>query len=198
MRGSKTADESDSLVSETQRRAGGLPTGSGSPRKAWRRSGRARRSAKGALALALPLVLAGAVGVGCSSGDEGAVEGETARELLENRNWLDAWPQSKDDRLRVYRFTPQMGGGVFQDRTLYRGDFELFNYEVDEEQIRFRFPDSGEVVTSKYEIRRVDGPEPFDLRLALEKTPRGPSTYYGRSAETAEGDALPAIWGDIP
>ena len=28
-------------------------------------------------------------------------------------------------------------------------------------------------------IERIDGPAPFNRRLVLEDTPRGPSTYYG-------------------
>ena len=124
----------------------------------------------------------------CARGDlepEPVSEAE-ARELLENRNWLDTWPSTKDDRLRVYRFTPAMGGGVFQDRTLFRGNFELFNYEVEGARLQFRFPDADEVLTSRFRIERVHGPEPFDLRLTLDPSPRGPSVYFGREAETGD------------
>ena len=38
-------------------------------------------------------------------------------------------------------------------------------------------------------IERVDGPEPFDLKLTLDRSPRGPRVYYGRSAEGASFDA---------
>jgi hypothetical protein len=134
-------------------------------------------------AVTMVALLAGA----CARGDGQAVGDDEARELLENRNWLDRWPSSKDDRLRVFRFTPAMGGGVFQDRTLFRGTFELFNYEVHAERIRFRFPDADEVVTSGYRIERVSGPEPFDLRLTIDPSPRGPSVYFGREAETGAG-----------
>jgi hypothetical protein len=136
------------------------------------------------LAFALALLALTLTACGRSDSQKVVVGGEEARELLEDRNWLDRWPSTKDDRLRVYRFTPDMGGGVFQDRTLFRGEFELFNYEAHTDRIRFRFPDADEVITSRYRIERVHGPEPFDLRLTLDPSPRGPAVYYGRSAET--------------
>ncbi len=158
-----------------------------------RRSGPGRRPAPSAArwpAAVAALVGLALVATACSSEDEGPVPAQEARELLENRNWLDAWPGSKDDRLRVYRFTPDMGGGVFQDRTLYRGQFELFNYDLSDEHVEFRFPDADEKLRTRYRIERVDGPKPFDLRLVLERSPRGPSIYYGLEAERGEAGDL--------
>jgi hypothetical protein len=138
----------------------------------------------GGMRLAFILALGTLVWTACGRSDRHEVVGEEARELLENRNWLDRWPTTKDDRLRVYRFTPAMGGGVFQDRTLFRGTFELFNYEAHADRIQFRLPDADEVITARYRIERVHTPEPFDLKLTLDPSPRGPAVYYGRSAET--------------
>src|SRR4051812_45875335 len=59
------------------------------------------------------------------------VPADQARSLLLDRNWLDRLPETARDRLQVFRFVPSMGGGVFQDRTLYAGQFELFNFEHD-------------------------------------------------------------------
>jgi hypothetical protein len=108
-----------------------------------------------------------------------------ASRLLVNRNWLDVLPRDEKQRLHVYRFTPAMGGGVFQDRTLFAGQFELFTFRLDHDQIDFNLPHKGQRVLSKFEIRRVKGHEPFDLELTLAADPRGPHRYYGFSNESA-------------
>jgi hypothetical protein len=121
---------------------------------------------------------------GGSSAEPALAPADAAR-LLVNRNWLDVMPHDEHERLHVYRFTPAMGGGVFQDRTLYAGQFELFKFTVLGDKLDFSLPHKGEHLTTTYEIRRVRGHEPFDLELTLARDPRGPSHYYGFSKETA-------------
>src|SRR6185312_12291416 len=107
-----------------------------------------------------------------------------AKQLLIDRNWIDRMPQTERDHLYVYRFVPSMGGGVFQDRTLFKGTFELFMFEATNDEIRFVLPETHQKVTSRYRIEAVDGPAPFDLKLTVDADPRGPQTYYGIRAET--------------
>ncbi|HUH01846.1 MAG TPA: hypothetical protein VML75_07605 [Kofleriaceae bacterium] len=134
--------------------------------------------------LTMIVSLAAACSSGSSSSTARAVPADEAAEVLIDRNWLDVWPQSKDERLHVYRFTPAMGGGVFQDRTLFKGTFELFRFEVEGTTLEFELPETEQRVRTSFRIDRVEGPKPFDLRLTLEESPRGPTVYYGRSAET--------------
>ncbi|MCA9667353.1 MAG: hypothetical protein KC503_17255 [Myxococcales bacterium] len=124
----------------------------------------------------------------CSSKDNGAqlVSRDDAAKLLINRNWLDLWPKKKDQRLHVYRFTPAMGGGVYQDRTVFAGHFELFAFEVHDDEIRFNLPHKAQRVRSRFTIHRVQGPKPFDLKLTLTPSPRGPATYYGFTRESSQ------------
>ena len=78
------------------------------------------------------------------------LEAATAHPLkppLLDRNWLDRMPETDRDRLYVYRFVPSMGGGVFQDRTLFKGTFELFTFETADNEIRFVLPETKERVT---------------------------------------------------
>ena len=113
------------------------------------------------------------------------VSPDDAAKLLIDRNWIDVMPQSPKDRLHVFRFVPSMGGGVFQDRTLYRGEFELFTFRAEPDAITFDFPETGEHVRTAYTIEEgVEGCEPFDLRLTLAQSPRGPRVYYGMSRES--------------
>ncbi len=125
----------------------------------------------------------------CSSGSK-QVDRDEAAKLLIDRNWIDVMPQAHDDRLHVFRFTPKMGGGVFQDRTVFRGEFELFTFRLTADGIAFVFPDRHERYATDFAIERVDGPAPFDLKLTLERSPRGPRVYYGTSAESGDLDAF--------
>ena len=137
------------------------------------------------------LALAALVLAACSSKHASSrVDDAEAKKLLVDRNWLDRMPETERDRLHVYRFVPKMGGGVYQDRTLYKGTFELFTFEVDGERIRFNLPETREKVTTRFRIDEVDGPEPFDLKLTIADDPRGPHVYYGMRAES---DAVRAL-----
>src|SRR6476661_3008478 len=89
---------------------------------------------------------------GCSSQKSTQVSAEDARDLLIDRNWLDRMPETDRDHLFVYRFVPNMGGGVFQDRTLYKGTFELFSFSVKDSAITFKLHETKTEVTSGYTI----------------------------------------------
>jgi hypothetical protein len=121
----------------------------------------------------------------CSSrSHDDRLSASDARDVLINRNWIDRMPESTTDRLHVYRFVPNMGGGVYQDRTLFKGSFELFMFKVEGDHIVFNLPETHERVTSQFQIERVAGPRPFDLQLTIFSDPRGPHVYYGMRAET--------------
>jgi hypothetical protein len=130
------------------------------------------------------VLLIALLGTACSSKPSDIVDDGEARKLLLDRNWLDRMPETERDRLHVYRFVPSMGGGVFQDRTLYKGTFELFRFETAGDEIRFDLPETHTKVVSKFHIETVSGPKPFDLKLTIHADPRGPQVYYGIRSET--------------
>ena len=130
----------------------------------------------------LLLVLALAACHGTSSPKLSASD---ARDVLIDRNWIDRMPETQTDKLHVYRFVPTMGGGVYQDRTIYKGTFELFKFTVEnDDHIDFDLLETGNHVKSQFTIERVDGPAPFDLKLTVWSDPRGPGVYYGMRSET--------------
>lgn len=120
--------------------------------------------------------------VGCGGSKDLSVEQQ--KSLLIDRNWMDRMPETKHDRLHVYRFVPGMGGGVFQDRTVFKGTFELFRFEAQNGEIRFDLPETDEKITSKFKIEEVKQP-PFDLKLTISDDPRGPHIYFGMRSETS-------------
>jgi hypothetical protein len=137
--------------------------------------------------------LAALAATACSKAPD-RLSASDAADVLINRNWIDRMPETQSDRLHVYRFVPSMGGGVYQDRTLFKGTFELFMFKVERgNHIVFDLPETGEKVTSEFRIEKVDGPAPFDLKLTVSSDPRGPRTYYGMRAETdSDGHLLDA------
>jgi hypothetical protein len=131
------------------------------------------------------LVLSILCGMAACSKPSPQLSASDARDVLINRNWIDRMPETQTDRLHVYRFVPSMGGGVFQDRTLFKGVFELFMFKVERgDHLVFDLPETREKVTSQFKIERVDGPAPFDLKLTIYTDPRGPHVYFGMRAET--------------
>ena len=127
----------------------------------------------------------------CTSHHSKTLTGDEARQVLIDRNWIDRMPETERDKLHVYRFVPNMGGGVYQDRTIFKGTFELFQFEATNSEIRFNLLETHDKVTSHYTIEHVDGPAPFDLKLTIDNDPRGPHTYYGMRAETdSDGHVL--------
>ncbi len=121
----------------------------------------------------------------CSSKASPQLSSDDAAKVLINRNWIDRWPETQTDRLHVYRFVPGMGGGVYQDRTIFKGTFELFRFEVEAgEHLVFDLPETHQRVKTPFLIETVDGPAPFDLKLTIATDPRGPHVYYGIRSET--------------
>ena len=133
--------------------------------------------------LAATLVASALAGCG-KAPSPNALAPDEAKKLLIDRNWLDHYPEDAGDRLHVFRFVPDMGGGVFQDRTLYAGQFELFSFEATGDEIRFQLWHTGDTARTRYTIERVPKKENiFDLKLTMEASPRGPSVYYGWSSD---------------
>src|SRR5262249_53907330 len=108
----------------------------------------------------------------CSSKSSPKLSASDARDVLIDRNWIDRLPETTKDRLHVYRLVPSMGGGVYQDRTLFKGTFELFMFRVERgDHLVFELPETHEKVTSQFAIETVDGPAPFDLKLTVYSDP---------------------------
>lgn len=137
--------------------------------------------------------------VGCHDAKkEHALPPPEARRLLLDRNWLDRLPQTPQERLHVFRFVPKMGGGVFQDRTLYAGQFELFHFDQDGARLHFKLPHTSDDVRVPFSIETLHLPEedsPFELHLHIEGSPRGPNDYFSlRGESSANLDASLDSW----
>ena len=120
---------------------------------------------------ALALLLVAGCGRGADTSDAEVLPPAQAAKMLIDRNWMDVWPESPDERLHVYRFVPSMGGGVYQDRTVFKGNFELFVFKTNGRKILFGLPETKQrelesmvkILKDKgvsFDQRDVDGDEP--------------------------------------
>ncbi len=136
----------------------------------------------------------------CSGGGKAtSLPPDQAKKLLLDRNWVDQLPKSVDDKLHVFRFVPSMGGGVFQDRTLFFGTFELFQFKHDGRVIDFDLLHTGDRKQSSYRIDELPtpGPEGVDIVLTLSSSPRGPSVYYSWRNQSGDLDGqLARLYND--
>jgi hypothetical protein len=142
-------------------------------------------------ARALVLVVAALPLAACQKTQHRPLPPSEAKKLLIDRNWIDTLPRERNDKIHVFRFVPSMGGGVYQDRTIFFGTFELFGFGQDGREIEFVMLHTGQQMTAKFTIEPTEpeGPGATDLRLTLDPSPRGPAVYHGWRNEGRDLDA---------
>lgn len=115
---------------------------------------------------------------------------DEATELLHQRIWLDKEPRRPGDRFHLLAFAAE-DYGVSQERTIWKGAFENFIYEADGATLAFRLPGSRKVVKTGFRIEPAKRGE-ADLKLVLDTSPLGPTTYYGYQLGEGGADAAGA------
>ena len=120
---------------------------------------------------------------------------EAAR-VLRNHVWLDKMPESQTERFHLALFLDR-SIGVYQDRTVWKGDFEMFEFKLRDDRVELSLPGSRKVVKTKWRIERVrDGD--FDYRLVFDDAPRGPKAYWGLDIGRQDVDSWLALRGLRP
>jgi hypothetical protein len=110
---------------------------------------------------------------------------DEAAELLHQRLWLDKEPRMQNDVFHLMVFDDQVG--VYQDRTIWKGRFEMFLWEADGKNVTLKLPGSRKVVKTSFAIEKEKRGE-ADLKLTLEKPFEGPKTYYGYRIDGGSAD----------
>ncbi|MCE9574975.1 MAG: hypothetical protein K8W52_17630 [Deltaproteobacteria bacterium] len=129
------------------------------------------------LALTLPLALAAC---GSRGADLDAADG--GRALVEHV-WIDHVPTGPKDTFHVLFFDAESRSGVYQKARFYKGEYEMYTFNVDGRRLALVFPDDGERATTKFKVQRIDDEPPFDAKLVLDDSPRGPDSYLGLSID---------------
>ena len=142
--------------------------------------------------VALALLVVALVGCGRDRAPRGeVVPQKDAERVLEGTAWLDRAPQSETDVIHAWIFP--RGEGLYFTGNAYKGAYETFRYFLEDDRIKLRFLADGTKHEMKYRIERFDD-RTFDYKLTLDRSPRGPSVYYGvepgRHALPAAADAI--------
>ena len=119
--------------------------------------------------------------------------------LLVDRLWIDHLPKSDKDTVNVLIVLTQEPVGVFQSTSAWKGEYEVFGYELRGNELRTLFPQNGDRDKIRVDARHCDKGE-MDYCLELKGASRGVKKYYsmegwevgGADLRTAElrADAL--------
>lgn len=114
---------------------------------------------------------------------------DQAAQLLSERIWLDKEPRSGGDRFHLMIFVDKELG-VYQDRTIWKGAFEMFLYKAKDKSLDVRLPGSRKAVKTTFRVEKARRGE-ADVKLTIDKPFAGPTTYYGYPIDGhADGDAF--------
>jgi hypothetical protein len=112
---------------------------------------------------------------------------DQAAELLHQRIWLDKEPRGQNDVFHLFVFDEGQLG-IYQDRTIWKGKFEMFIYEAEGKTIEMRLPGSRKIVKTSFTVEKSKRGE-ADVKLTLDKPFEGPKEYYGYRFD-GEADAF--------
>lgn len=141
-------------------------------------------------AIAAAVVAVAVLSQGACSRDashRGALPPDEATALLDKRIWLDKEPRGPRDEFHVMVFDRRSSSGIFQHRTIWKGQFELFIYEAQRGRIDMKLPGSHKRVQTGFTVERARRGD-ADVKLTLERTPQGPTVYYGYNFEGHDAD----------
>lgn len=107
---------------------------------------------------------------------------DRAAELLHERVWLDHAPRSPHDKFHLAIFD-EGGSALAMHRSIWKGDFEVFFYEVDGRELEFFLPASHTEMRSAFRVEPFRGQPGADVKLTIEHAPIGPREYLGFTGE---------------
>jgi len=144
--------------------------------------------------LVLGVVALGALGYGVVHWRAAAPSRPAHTELVENRVWIDHMPRTERDTIQVFLTLGDDSMGVFQQSSVWKGSYELFQYEAHGSELRAVFPQTGERETMKAKATECSQ-NGFDYCLELSGGSRGAKRYY--SMEGWELDSMRGLDGKV-
>lgn len=106
--------------------------------------------------------------------------------VVTDRIWIDHIPRNDRDTFQIFLALTEEPVGIFQAASQWAGQYEIFRYEMNGEEIRFVFPQNGdrEKGTAKARECRDHG---HDYCLDMSGTKRGVKKYYSRKGWEIDG-----------
>jgi hypothetical protein len=99
--------------------------------------------------------------------------------LVANRFWVDHFPKSEKDTVRVFALWTPESFGVFADQNRWRVELERFRYEIKGDTVHALFPLSGtreDLTLNASRCREAD----WDFCLEVRGSSHGTKRYYSR------------------
>jgi hypothetical protein len=129
--------------------------------------------------LAMVAVTAAGYGVYRWQSDAPAVPSTIDDDLVTDRLWIDHIPRNDRDMVQIFAAITEEPIGIFQATSQWKGEFELFRYEKQGNELRVVFPQTGTKDKVKAKATRCDQ-RGMDFCLELEGASRGVKKYYSR------------------
>ncbi len=109
--------------------------------------------------------------------------------LAFDRLWIDHLPTNERDTINVYVALTEQPVGVFQAASMWRGEYEMFHYEANGDEVRAVFPQTGDRERFKISAKECDK-DGFSYCLELRGAKHGVKRYYSMDGwEVGGGDA---------
>jgi hypothetical protein len=99
--------------------------------------------------------------------------------LALDRIWVDHMPRDDRDIFQIFLAITDEPFGVFQAQSVWKGNFELFRYELAGDKLRLVFPQNNDRETVTFRARKCEEKE-MDYCLELSGSSRGAKRYYSR------------------
>jgi len=100
-------------------------------------------------------------------------------DLVTDRLWVDHVPRNERDTIQVFAALTEEPMGVFQAASVWKGEYELFRYEVHGNEYRLFFPQTRTIDKVKAKATECDR-SGMDYCLELEGSSHGVKKYYSR------------------
>ncbi len=99
--------------------------------------------------------------------------------LLVGRIWVDHVPRNERDMIQLFGLLPDDPIGIFSKRSVWKGDFEGFRFEVNGDEVRALFPHDGKKEKFRAKARACNEGG-MDFCLDIQGSDHGVKRYYSR------------------
>jgi hypothetical protein len=106
-----------------------------------------------------------------------------------SRAWFDRYPEKANEEFTVEVFFAG-GTGFYRRGSMYRTNFEFFDFERRGNQLDMTLLQDKKTKTSGFEVKVCDDKPPFDLCLTMKDPLLGPKQLYGFAYEDDESLVL--------
>ncbi len=102
-----------------------------------------------------------------------------SEKLLTNRIWVDHLPKNQRDTIQIFALLEDEAIGIFDARSNWRGQHEIFRFENANGELRVLYPQTGDKEKITTRARRCEGNKDWEYCLELDGG-KGAKKYYSR------------------